>query len=101
MGKRSLSWRTTGDGSEDPGSVRRPEPSGSQALGHQVASGNHRRAENRVGAYGLDITLAGGGIALASPSVRVLGLMAVTTVSLGLSLVATVAGNTDSTSMGD
>ena len=38
-----------------PGSAERPGPSGSQALGHPGATGSHRRAENGVGVWGLDL----------------------------------------------
>lgn len=38
-----------------PWAARRPGPSGSQALGHSGAAGSHGRAENRVGAHGLDL----------------------------------------------
>lgn len=36
-----------------PWAARRPL--GSQALGHSGAAGSHGRAENRVGAHGLDL----------------------------------------------
>lgn len=38
-----------------PWAARRPRPLGSQALGHSGAAGSHGRAENRVGAHGLDL----------------------------------------------
>lgn len=38
-----------------PWAARRSGPSGSQALGHSGAAGSHGRAENRVGAHGLDL----------------------------------------------
>lgn len=44
---------TAGAGSKVPMSVQRLRLSGSQAFGHPGAAGNHKRAENRVGAHRL------------------------------------------------
>lgn len=46
---------TDGAGLGVPEPLRRPVPSGSQDFGHPGISGCHGRAENGVGAHGLDL----------------------------------------------
>jgi hypothetical protein len=50
------SWSWLGGGGGVSGPAGRPGPSGSQALWHPGTPGNLRRAENEVGAQGLDLT---------------------------------------------
>jgi hypothetical protein len=61
VGKQSGVPRTAGDGSGVPGPARRLVSSDSQALGHPGTTGSLRRAENGVGARGLDLALGRGG----------------------------------------
>lgn len=93
-------YRSAGAGGV-PGPARRPELSGSQALGHLGTAGSYGRAENGVGACGLDLARGQDGErgrALAGPSVTVLGLTVVAGLSLGL--VVAMAGSTEKPSMG-
>jgi hypothetical protein len=75
--KHSLRCGTAGAGLGVLGPVTRPGSSGSQAVGHPGTSERHGRAENRVGAHGLNMAQVQGGRggACAGPMGIVVGLM--------------------------
>jgi hypothetical protein len=81
--------------------VTRPGPSGSQTLGHPGVPGNRGRAENEVGAQGLDL-VRGWGRKQGAPLVpRGESLSWLKLAWAWLGLVAAVAGRTDRPSKGD